>query len=571
MSPPTAARPFALPEFVSARFGVVPGASGPSARPRALRVRRRPCAYVAAAYFAEDCTISNFMGRPRKTCAALKLPTPCEACANPKKKMKCCTVASNGQRPDPEADDHSSTSDDAVDDCNTTRPRASDWKPAETGRPATTCSRLGLPVPCAACQNPRRKMKCLAVHDDADEKASSGATAPLLKSSYKAEDWRTEKNTLPEFAARKGVQNLRTAELDAQRKVREAELREQGFDEAIKLSLWEQEELEGMVSTLQLKLKWQAEELLKTQREGHSLMAAKRQRALGTWLLRPEEERAELRLPTRKSHFDIQADAAKGYSKSELQRTFRSHVERIEHFIESMVSDPLKQMQLADAVSRRFGGVKSSLPHDNEASTYVLESLRNFEATLRQRFSGRYPNEFRAVHQAVSAAITSKVPRNKLSVVAEATGFSLESLADGRRRWALWFDGNEEHLIEFRGRVRSDKMDEAWIEFAVSVWETETRPDPSTKCSIRNPHNRSDEKLYRIHYLDMRIGDMHQLILKKGREKFPDANPPFHFSWWYCIMVSSARHTCAVRTATRITTSHTSFAGATVLRETRWT
>ena len=80
-------------------------------------------------------------------------------------------------------------------------------------------------------------------------------------------------------------------------------------------------------------------------------------------------------------------------------------------------------------------------------------------------------------------------------------------------------------------------MDEEWVDFAALVWKEETRPDPSTKASIRNPHNRSDKKLYRIHYLDMRIGDMLEIILKRGRERFDGAKPPFHFSWWYCIKV----------------------------------
>ena len=80
-------------------------------------------------------------------------------------------------------------------------------------------------------------------------------------------------------------------------------------------------------------------------------------------------------------------------------------------------------------------------------------------------------------------------------------------------------------------------MDEEWVDFAALVWKEETRPDPSTKASIRNPHNRSDKKLYRIHYLDMRIGDMLEIILKRGLERFAGAKPPFHFSWWYCIKV----------------------------------
>ena len=78
-------------------------------------------------------------------------------------------------------------------------------------------------------------------------------------------------------------------------------------------------------------------------------------------------------------------------------------------------------------------------------------------------------------------------------------------------------------------------MDSDWIDFAVGIWRTETRPDASTKASIRNPHNHSDKVLYRIHYLEMRIGDMQNLIVTRGKEKYGDK---FHFSWWYCIKES---------------------------------
>ena len=244
-----------------------------------------------------------------------------------------------------------------------------------------------------------------------------------------------------------------------------------------------------------------------------------------------------MHLPTRASHFDVSVANATGYTTSEKHRTFRAHVERVEHFIENMVTDPLKQIQLADAVNRKFSGIKSNLPCEDEAHAYILESLKNFEATLRERYHGRFPNDIRAAHQAVSAAISSKIPHNKLTVVAQATGFSYEALSSGRRRWRLYFDGTAENLIEFRGQIRSDKMDEAWVEFAACVWKDATRPDPSTKASIRNPYDHSDKKSYRIHYLDMRIMDMVDMIQTRGREKFAGAQPAFHFSWWYCIKV----------------------------------
>lgn len=348
---------------------------------------------------------------------------------------------------------------------------------------------------------------------------------------YQPEDHRRPQQMLPLVPERKGVQLRRTEQLNAKRELRDDELRAEGA----LLSAVQMQALEAMLADTKQKLVTHETELKRLRQERNKLMESKRQRALTWWLQRPEAERPNLQLPARASHFDVAASTATGYSNTELQRTFRSHVERVEHFIEDMVSDPLKQLQLADAVRRRFHGIRSCMPRDNEAASYILESLRNFEATLRNRFHGRYPNQIRAAHQAVSAAIMSKVPDRKVAVVAEATGFSYESLVEARHRWRSWFEGNEQQFTDLRGAIRSDMMPEEWIEFAVSIWEKETRPSPTAKHSIRNPHNRSDKKLYRIHYLDMRIGDMLQVILARGKEHFPEAVPAFHFSWWYCL------------------------------------
>ena len=164
----------------------------------------------------------------------------------------------------------------------------------------------------------------------------------------------------------------------------------------------------------------------------------------------------------------------------------------------------------------------------------MRESLQNFSATLYHRYNGRYPNDVRAAQQGAAAAIANKIPTGKLGVVSAATGFPVALLSAGRDRWQSWFDGDADQLGDFRGQVRSDKMDNDWIDFAVGIWRTETRPDPSTKASIRNPHNHSDKVPYRIHYLEMRIGDMQKLIVTRGKEKYGDK---FHFSWWYCIKV----------------------------------
>ena len=49
-------------------------------------------------------------------------------------------------------------------------------------------------------------------------------------------------------------------------------------------------------------------------------------------------------------------------------------------------------------------------------------------------------------------------------------------------------------------------MDEAWIEFAIAIWKDNTRRSERAKDSLSNPHDKSDKVLYRVHWLEVRIG-----------------------------------------------------------------
>ena len=98
-------------------------------------------------------------------------------------------------------------------------------------------------------------------------------------------------------------------------------------------------------------------------------------------------------------------------------------------------------------------------------------------------------------------------------------------------------------------------MDEAWITSAQDMWASCTRRSERAKDSLRNPNDKSDKRLYRVHWLEVRIQDIHEIILKEGARKFNcsavDAVPAtettaaipakpavvFHFSWWYVTKV----------------------------------
>lgn len=158
----------------------------------------------------------------------------------------------------------------------------------------------------------------------------------------------------------------------------------------------------------------------------------------------------------------------------------------------------------------------------------------------------------RAAQQAACAAIANAAPQRKLHVISKELGISVDRLAEGRKNWSEWVGGGRESIMDLRGKIRSD---EAWIEFAVSVWKDNTRRSERAKDSIRNPNDMSDKRLYRINWLEVRIQDIYNLIVAEGKRKFDraavaavpatDSTPgvdaveavEFHWSWWYTTKV----------------------------------
>ena len=73
-------------------------------------------------------------------------------------------------------------------------------------------------------------------------------------------------------------------------------------------------------------------------------------------------------------------------------------------------------------------------------------------------------------------------------------------------------------------------MPEAWVKHCTEVWVQNTRPSELKSDCISNPNDRSDDAVYHTHYLEMRVSDMHDLVVKSGQDKFGDE---YHWSEKY--------------------------------------
>lgn len=358
------------------------------------------------------------------------------------------------------------------------------------------------------------------------------------------------RRALPLCATDKGTQLARKRQLDRKRAEELALARELGFEQGYQKAEAVILDIKGRFEQMWKELVKTKEVLNKEREEGAAFRrkvdSEKRQKTLQHFFKNPLSHEARPRGEPVK--------LGEGYTERNLSSgCFAQHVKAVElHIISLAKDDPLKQLQLAAAISQRMQGIRHLRDRDQEAWSYMRNSLKAFFEKLQDKYSGRYPNHIRAAQQAVCAAISNSVPPRKLHVIQEAVGVSTARLAEGRRHWSDWVSGDRECIMDLRGKARSDSMPEEWIAFAIDIWKDNTRRSERAKDSIRNPNDKSDKKLYRVHWLEVRIADIHALILREGKRKFnqpalegvpatessPAVMDPveaveFHFSWWY--------------------------------------
>ena len=155
-----------------------------------------------------------------------------------------------------------------------------------------------------------------------------------------------------------------------------------------------------------------------------------------------------------------------------------------------------------------------------------------FLSSLHEKYKGRFPNDVRAAHQEVCASISATATNKSFLVIADATGASVDALKRSQQRWIGWIE-DRGLFYELRGKERSDKMPDEYVQLAVSVWEEVTRPSERKKDQLRPPFQK-DGPLHAVHWLEMRIAEVHAAILEKGKETFGDE---FHFSYGFTFAV----------------------------------
>ena len=200
-----------------------------------------------------------------------------------------------------------------------------------------------------------------------------------------------------------------------------------------------------------------------------------------------------------------------GYGPHESgKRLLRMHAaEIVEHIQRKAGDDIVKQMELGKAVHGRLS-TRASSAHEDETmiNAAIVDSVREWCATLKTVYNGRFPNEVRAgylkVLQSVGLKCTARRGPYTAAATARVLGVKAKHLIIERLRWEDWLTGDTDQFLELRVAMRRDKFPEEWADFIVDMWLSEdiTRQSESAVHVCRNPKSRKDKYEYRIHWLE---------------------------------------------------------------------
>ena len=228
-----------------------------------------------------------------------------------------------------------------------------------------------------------------------------------------------------------------------------------------------------------------------------------------------------------------------GKSKRTLRRVKRELKEQIAAYSAE------EQIEVLEGVLASFSSSRGKKRKRSEAiKDSIVESLQHSISHLRCQQKGRYVKNERISMQNIVGAAMSKVPLGQINQAVNLLGLRWHMAAEMKQAWDSYEAGDRVSLHDAKesscGAYPAD-----YTTFVASEWlnQHSSETDPTTvpftrrseraKDDIRNPHSRSDETLYRVHWREYRYCDILngtpdlRGMLQRGKDKF---GPDFHLS-----------------------------------------
>ena len=135
---------------------------------------------------------------------------------------------------------------------------------------------------------------------------------------------------------------------------------------------------------------------------------------------------------------------------------------------------------------------------------------------------GKYSQPISQARQALLSSVVANVPKGKVSAVARMLETNRKQLEACRAIYQ-----------EYRDRKRTAPYNEPKsyncypVEYercVIKLWKAGTRLSEKKKDTVSNPHNKSDQKQYRIRYLNQTIPHLCDWMNQQGRLELQDPN-----------------------------------------------
>jgi len=107
------------------------------------------------------------------------------------------------------------------------------------------------------------------------------------------------------------------------------------------------------------------------------------------------------------------------------------------------------QLAVLEKMNKTLLGSSGFYKTSDSAWQYIIESIQSFIADLKSKHPGRLPSHASAAKQAVCAAVSTAVPHNELTNVANTLGLKRQDLVQGQQRYTQYFDEDDERNILF--------------------------------------------------------------------------------------------------------------------------
>ena len=188
----------------------------------------------------------------------------------------------------------------------------------------------------------------------------------------------------------------------------------------------------------------------------------------------------------------------------------------------------VKQLELAQAVASKLSvTISAGIPEkDVKVALAVVDSIRSFCNTLKEKHKGRYTNSNRAAFQGLCSALALDGEDHTVSLArkAAAVGVKAKHLTAARNRFEDWISGDMDYLVALRGKQRADKTPDEVVEFIIESWcdESITRESECTTDVLKAQWDRkTNTTLYRIRFMESPQYVLANKIIAMVAKNFP--------------------------------------------------